>query len=205
MKFRFRNFGHRSEDSGQLKADPEKVLHKRRAQVRKAQRTHRERKEAYTKALEAEVLQLRSNEANLLRETKTLYEEIRRLNDVLRVNGIEPTSTQSHATLKPPELESTVSIETYNTQKQLVIRSPVADPQRKDRALLPRRAASYALHKGQLAGTGVRRIQRIDYHKPWRDTMLPANTGSSPVDPGPISKCMRDQDATNIGVEFILT
>jgi hypothetical protein len=81
---------------------------KRREQVRKAQRyvysialgssdqsdiswtrTHRERKEAYVKSLETEVLQLRTNEAKVMQETKNLYARINQLERKLAENGIE--------------------------------------------------------------------------------------------------------------------
>jgi hypothetical protein len=56
-------------------------------------RNHRERKEAYVKSLETEVVQLRANEARILNETKGLYAEITVLKRLLVENGIQvPTS-----------------------------------------------------------------------------------------------------------------
>jgi hypothetical protein len=52
-------------------------------------RTHRERKEAYTKSLELEVVQLRANEAKILQETKRLYTELTALKRLLAENGIQ--------------------------------------------------------------------------------------------------------------------
>jgi hypothetical protein len=51
-------------------------------------RTHRERKEAYIKSLESEVIQLRANEARILQETKALYSEVSALKRLLEHNGI---------------------------------------------------------------------------------------------------------------------
>ena len=51
-------------------------------------RTHRERKEAYVKSLETEVVQLRANEARLFRETKSLYAELRAVKALLVTSGI---------------------------------------------------------------------------------------------------------------------
>ena len=51
-------------------------------------RTHRERKEAYIKSLETEVLQLRTNEAKILQESRSLYNEIGRLKGLLEQHGI---------------------------------------------------------------------------------------------------------------------
>lgn len=64
------------------------AYHKRREQVRRAQRTHRERKEAYTKNLESEVLRLRVSETTLLQENQTLHAEIERLQQKLASHGI---------------------------------------------------------------------------------------------------------------------
>ncbi|KAF2873137.1 hypothetical protein BDV95DRAFT_374091 [Massariosphaeria phaeospora] len=61
---------------------------KRREQVRRAQRTHRERKETYIKSLETEVLSLRTNESRIVQETRTLYAEIARLRKLLDQYGI---------------------------------------------------------------------------------------------------------------------
>jgi hypothetical protein len=61
-------------------------------------RTHRERKEAYTKGLENEVVQLRANEARIMQETKALYAEINMLRNTLRQNSIPvPTVGQQVA------------------------------------------------------------------------------------------------------------
>ncbi|KFZ22827.1 hypothetical protein V502_02692 [Pseudogymnoascus sp. VKM F-4520 (FW-2644)] len=68
--------------------DKQATSHKRRELVRKAQRTHRERKEIYIKSLETEVLQLRTNEANLLQETSKLYAEIGQLRRLLTDLGV---------------------------------------------------------------------------------------------------------------------
>jgi len=60
----------------------------KRGELTLAYRTHRERKEAYTKSLESEVVQLRANEARILQETRALYSEINALKNTLRQNGI---------------------------------------------------------------------------------------------------------------------
>ncbi|KAJ4353755.1 uncharacterized protein N0V89_005485 [Didymosphaeria variabile] len=73
--------------------EPQNPYQKRREQVRRAQKTHRERKEAYIKSLETEVVQLRANEARLFRETKTLYAEINAMKALLANNGIPIPST----------------------------------------------------------------------------------------------------------------
>ncbi|KAM7192560.1 AP-1-like transcription factor [Naviculisporaceae sp. PSN 640] len=70
---------------------------KRRELNRQAQRTHRERKEIYIKALEDEVLRMKEICSNLTRDKTRLSEENtqvksenRRLRELLSVNGIDP-------------------------------------------------------------------------------------------------------------------
>ena len=55
---------------------------------RQAQRTHRERKELYIKALEQEVLRLKDSFASTTRERDTFAEENRRLKELLMAHGI---------------------------------------------------------------------------------------------------------------------
>ncbi|PVI06038.1 hypothetical protein DM02DRAFT_623719 [Periconia macrospinosa] len=61
---------------------------KRREQVRRAQRTHRERKETYTRQLESEILELRNRESYLLLKSRSYEEELTRLRQILERNGI---------------------------------------------------------------------------------------------------------------------
>ncbi|EGS23663.1 uncharacterized protein CTHT_0003600 [Thermochaetoides thermophila DSM 1495] len=64
------------------------ALTRRQELNRQAQRTHRERKEAYIKALEDEVLRLREIFSNIAREKERLVEENRRLKTLLAQVGI---------------------------------------------------------------------------------------------------------------------
>jgi hypothetical protein len=56
-------------------------------------RTHRERKEAYTKSLENQVVQLRANEARILEESKWLYSEVTALRQIVAEHGMQVPST----------------------------------------------------------------------------------------------------------------
>jgi hypothetical protein len=56
-------------------------------------RTHRERKEAYTKSLENQVVQLRANEAMILQESKWLYSEVTALRQIVAAHGMELPSS----------------------------------------------------------------------------------------------------------------
>ncbi|KAH7069564.1 hypothetical protein BKA63DRAFT_545233 [Paraphoma chrysanthemicola] len=95
MKFSFRPYKSgkpSSEDASPT--DTASPQQKRKDQIRRAQKTHRERKEAYVKALEVEVVQLRANEARILQETRTLYATITDLRKRLVENGIQfPSAT----------------------------------------------------------------------------------------------------------------
>lgn len=55
---------------------------------RQAQRTHRERKEMYIKALEQEVLRLKDSFASTTRERDAFAQENRRLKELLMAHGI---------------------------------------------------------------------------------------------------------------------
>ncbi|KAF1974469.1 hypothetical protein BU23DRAFT_461515 [Bimuria novae-zelandiae CBS 107.79] len=90
MKFTFKPFKAQKESSAGADSSEETQTryHRRREQVRRAQKTHRERKEAYIKSLETEVVQLRANEARLFQETKALYAKLSAMKKLLATNGI---------------------------------------------------------------------------------------------------------------------
>ncbi|KAL5375007.1 hypothetical protein DPSP01_011497 [Paraphaeosphaeria sporulosa] len=96
VKFTFKPFKSQKSPADSASEEPQNAYQKRREQVRRAQKTHRERKEAYVKSLESEVIQLRANEARLFQETKTLYAEINAMKTLLARNGIAiPSSVSS--------------------------------------------------------------------------------------------------------------
>lgn len=70
------------------KPDSKPALTRRQELNRQAQRTHRERKELYIKALEQEVLRLKENFSNVSRDKETLAEENRQLKQLLAQHGI---------------------------------------------------------------------------------------------------------------------
>jgi len=70
------------------KPDSKPALTRRQELNRQAQRTHRERKEMYIKALEQEVLRLKETFATTTRERDAFAEENRRLKDLLLAHGI---------------------------------------------------------------------------------------------------------------------
>jgi len=70
------------------KPDSKPALTRRQELNRQAQRTHRERKEMYIKALEQEVLRLKDTFATTARERDAIAEENRRLKELLIAHGI---------------------------------------------------------------------------------------------------------------------
>ncbi|KAF1912446.1 hypothetical protein BDU57DRAFT_459047 [Ampelomyces quisqualis] len=84
------------------KPDSKPALTRRQELNRQAQRTHRERKEMYIKALEQEVLRLKETFATTSRERDAFAEENRRLKELLMAHGITfdlstpPTNGMAH-------------------------------------------------------------------------------------------------------------
>ncbi|KAI1941398.1 hypothetical protein LOZ66_001914 [Ophidiomyces ophidiicola] len=75
------------EDQAQL--DATKAAHaRRREQVRRAQRNHRERKETYVKALELEFRTLRDEEHSITMETKDIANENKMLREIMLAHDI---------------------------------------------------------------------------------------------------------------------
>ncbi|KAH0538852.1 hypothetical protein FGG08_004569 [Glutinoglossum americanum] len=76
------------------KPDSKPALTRRQELNRQAQRTHRERKELYIKALEQEVMRLRESFSTANRDKETYAEENRKLKELLRLHGISwPSNT----------------------------------------------------------------------------------------------------------------
>ncbi|PNS17103.1 AP-1-like transcription factor [Sphaceloma murrayae] len=86
------------------KPDSKPALTRRQELNRQAQRTHRERKEQYIKALEQEVLKLKELFANTSRERDAVIQDNQKLRDILRAHGIQiemPTPSASYGTTIP--------------------------------------------------------------------------------------------------------
>ncbi|KAL2024191.1 hypothetical protein VTK56DRAFT_9347 [Thermocarpiscus australiensis] len=91
------------------KPDSKPALTRRQELNRQAQRTHRERKERYIKALEDEVLRLRGIVSNVSQDKERLAEENRHLKALLAQNGIG-VSTITTASSVPDESISNPSV-----------------------------------------------------------------------------------------------
>ncbi|KAI1176888.1 hypothetical protein F4777DRAFT_544698 [Nemania sp. FL0916] len=77
------------------KPDSKPALTRRQELNRQAQRTHRERKELYIKALEDEVLRLKEVFSNVSQDKDKLAEENRQLRNLLHQNGIAATGVSA--------------------------------------------------------------------------------------------------------------
>ncbi|PHH87857.1 hypothetical protein CDD83_8310 [Cordyceps sp. RAO-2017] len=75
------------------KPDSKPALTRRQELNRQAQRTHRERKELYIKALEDEVMRLKELYSNVCQDKDKLAEENKQLRDVLLQHGVSLRST----------------------------------------------------------------------------------------------------------------
>jgi len=75
------------------KPDSKPALTRRQELNRQAQRTHRERKELYIKALEQEVLRLKENFSKVSRDKNSVFEENQQLKALLAHHGIPWTGT----------------------------------------------------------------------------------------------------------------
>ncbi|OBT75018.1 hypothetical protein VF21_06324 [Pseudogymnoascus sp. 05NY08] len=197
-------------EQGSSSSDKQAVSSKRREQVRKAQRTHRERKEIYIKSLETEVLQLRTNEANLLQETRSLYAEIDQLKGVLTELGVQlpivgaSGLAEYDSTAFPSN--SVVSIREGSIGPQIHVGHSAADTRH--------RGDGFHLSANPPTG-GVQRI----FHREDSQTSNVTSSRQSPASGGLLSspnayesaqsvtspESAAGLDMESIGVEFVLT
>ncbi|KAI1329649.1 hypothetical protein F5Y16DRAFT_397299 [Xylariaceae sp. FL0255] len=83
------------------KPDSKPALTRRQELNRQAQRTHRERKELYIKALEDEVLRLKEVFSNVSQDKDKLAEENRQLRNILHQNGIASSGAMDDVISNP--------------------------------------------------------------------------------------------------------
>ncbi|OAK96584.1 hypothetical protein IQ06DRAFT_44788 [Phaeosphaeriaceae sp. SRC1lsM3a] len=163
---------------------------RRKDQIRRAQKTHRERKEAYTKALETEVVQLRANEAKIIQETKRLYAELTTLKKIMVDHGLQVPDL-SQILVSPPAtgVEEAFDFNMHiskgkNKQRQIrVWKSPDAQ------------------NHGQDAQTNT------SYSSPFSESSFrsPASqTSDTTLHPNP-NKLIAELDHTIVGMDFVMT
>lgn len=137
--------------------------------------------------MEVEVLQLRTNEANLMQETRRLNAAVNRLKATLDLNGIQvPWSESDEVTsgASSPEDVSTrsvVTIEDIRTERRIRVRQA---------AVLPQTA-----------------VPTLHSQKPRVNQQEAGNTINRgyPDPSGKVSTCMKDSDLASLGVDFVLT
>ncbi|KAK9318983.1 hypothetical protein V1517DRAFT_342150 [Lipomyces orientalis] len=208
-KFLFRPFRHPSKDVEEQQTVTENAYLTRREQVRKAQRTHRERKQAYIKTLETEVLQLRTNEGNLL-------QEIGRLKRILTEHGIQLQSEVDSSIVYQAgdhydnfSGNSVVSIvKSDSTGQQLQVREAGSDLASGSEGNFPSSNSIGSPSSHSRFNVFGNEDRGALYSS--RDYPSSSPTLSPPADSAPSSSrrspnSMTDNDLTNIGMEFVLT
>ncbi|KAK1245240.1 hypothetical protein MKX08_004869 [Trichoderma sp. CBMAI-0020] len=174
------------------KGDP---VEKRRAQLRRAQHNYRERKDKYTKALEAELARSRRNEAGLATEVQQLRARVYILNSLLSQNGIS----------LPPEFAEDIShgytlhmddSSPASEQAQTAIR-PLEELQ-----LDPTSKAANQSSPSSSDGFNLRHHGSRFFRKP----LPPVPTATITLSAKPSDKThLSELDATTVGMEFVLT
>ncbi|RFU80132.1 bzip-type transcription factor [Trichoderma arundinaceum] len=193
-------------DAGAIepKGDP---VEKRRAQLRRAQQSYRDRRDKYTKALEAELARARKSEASLTFEVQQLRGIVGILTTHISRNGISlPSEVNSegvsHDSVSPidvPELTSHnnhhASGQTPNAARTPVDIQPVPAERSTDQG--------NDLNRGNLV---------LQQHGPTSFTQDPGSQATTPTvttlsssDKPSGKTCLSELDATIVGMEFVLT
>lgn len=109
------------------KPDSKPALTRRQELNRQAQRTHRERKEQYTKALEVEVLRLKDLFADVTQERDAAVADNHRLREILKAHGIQSdmgTPSTSYNASMPSYTGSTAGSYRHNSSVTALSQSP---------------------------------------------------------------------------------
>ncbi|KAF2499709.1 hypothetical protein BU16DRAFT_524164 [Lophium mytilinum] len=191
-------------------ADPQQSSYlKRREQVRKAQRTHRERKEAYIKSLESEVLQLRTNETKIMQETMGLYKEIGRLQKLLAQNGIEASPSQYVQTAlssSGDEVPTTTVLSVRRNRKLDQIHVGGSDSQTGAEDFFLSGDSSSAPNSRWKNFFGKKQSQASDGGSSQGQPSNPATSPNAGLEEAPVgSIAVAQMDLANVGMEFVLT
>ncbi|KAL7922925.1 hypothetical protein ACQKWADRAFT_290716 [Trichoderma austrokoningii] len=175
------------------KGDP---VEKRRAQLRRAQQSYRDRKDKYTKALEAELARTRRNEAGLASEIQQLRASVHILTALLSQNGIS----------LPPEFAEEIShSHALHTDES----SPASERAQKATA------AQEGLQQLDLTSKPANQSSpsssdgfNLRHHgsRYFRRQRPPVPTATITLSAEPSDRThLSDLDATTVGMEFVLT
>ncbi|TFB05406.1 hypothetical protein CCMA1212_003041 [Trichoderma ghanense] len=192
------------------KADP---VEKRRAQLRRAQQSYRDRKDKYTKALEFELARTRKSEAGLTSEVQQLHERVQMLTILLSQHGISIPADGDGSWISSPD-DDTLHLDmlqltprNINTAHGQTPRTGVAS--RDTWAAFAEKATSpdsfwtdenltYLHQHGSDHLSRDKSLPPIPVHVP------PATATTRRVDPGGKTR-LCELDATTVGMEFVLT
>lgn len=177
------------------KADP---VEKRRAQLRRAQQSYRDRKDKYTKALEAELARVRKNEAGLVSEVQQLRAKVHILTTLLSQNGISspPEFTNEEVSHSP-----TLHVDDSNLAGEQTKPATRAQAQND----LQLESSSKSANQSSVPSSDVFSLRHHGsrYFKRLRD---PVPTATITLSAEPSHKThLSELDATTIGMEFVLT
>ncbi|KAL7798325.1 hypothetical protein V8C37DRAFT_367356 [Trichoderma ceciliae] len=185
------------------KGDP---VEKRRAQLRRAQQSYRDRKDKYTKALEAELARARKSEADLTYEVQLLRGKVQILTTRLSENGIcFPPEFNCERSSHHPNLHADASeLTTRNSnlvdgQTQTAVVSPV------DMELVP---AEESTSQGNISTGESSNVQQHDPNSLARETRrrvtVSTAKATTPSEFGGKTR-LCELDTTIVGMEFVLT
>jgi hypothetical protein len=184
-------------------------------------RTHRERKEAYTKSLEQEVIQLRANEAKILQETRKLYTELTAMKQLMASHGIQvPASFAQNYDIGPTSASSTeeevfdLSIRITNTKqkrRQICVYKPSGhqSSQQYDRSTTTHSEWPSSASGSVSQSTNRTSMYTSTQHMLFKLTKQPAFLSPLTSDDLAIhtgtGQRVNELDLTTIGMDFVLT
>lgn len=179
---------------GEPKGDP---VEKRRAQLRRAQQSYRDRKDKYTKALEAELARSRKSEAGLTFQIEQLRVKVQKLASLLSQNGIS----------LPPDFDNE---EQLHDDVPRIDSSPLTtrgQPQTAEGFLSSTDSTSpeSVTDQGAIFNSRNRTLRQYSsrifsrHHEP----QVPAPTRTVQDEPGDRTR-LAELDPTQVGMEFVL-
>ncbi|KAL7944473.1 hypothetical protein V8C42DRAFT_326868 [Trichoderma barbatum] len=178
------------------KGDP---VEKRRAQLRRAQQSYRDRKDKYTKALEAEIARSRKSEAGLASEVEHLRGKVQILTSLLSHNGI---SLPSEIDIKDTYRDDALQLD----GSQLTTRGQVASGALSNTTSTP---IGRTANQGNILNGETRTLQQHDadfFIRDNRPRVAAHTTAAVPILAEPSGRTrLSEVDATLIGMEFVLT
>lgn len=179
-------------------------------------RTHRERKEAYTKSLEQEVIQLRANEARILQETRTLYAELMAFKKLMTQHGVQLPATHGQAQHKSASTSISASDE---EMFNLSIQFTSTKQKRRQICVYKQQhsASSTAFHSQAQSMSNDSSLQSPNCKSslavncdPWIALTDPTaffspKSSKEQALNSPLNARISDLDLTTVGMEFVLT